>query len=83
MMTVTLKIIRRVMVAGQPRAAGEVVEVATSDALLLQGLGKAVLAADVEPQPEEKPRRRARTRKGQFQGDDPTTPEVNEAWADV
>lgn len=32
--------------------------------------------------PEElvKPARRARGKKGQFQADDPSTPDVNEAW---
>lgn len=28
------------------------------------------------------PRKRARNAKGQLQADDPTTPEVNEAWED-
>jgi hypothetical protein len=31
--------------------------------------------------PSKPPRRRARTPKGQFQGDDLTTPDINEAWA--
>jgi hypothetical protein len=80
-----LKITRQVMVEGQARAAGEVVEVSGRDAGLLLGLGRAVMAPEREPEPEPEPkaRRRARTRKGQFQGDDPGTPEVNEAWADV
>jgi hypothetical protein len=33
--------------------------------------------------PSQPSRRRARTPKGKFQGDDPTTPEVNEAWVEV
>jgi hypothetical protein len=85
MKKVTLRITRRVMVAGQARAAGDVVEVATGDALLLQGIGKAVPTSSVGPEPEPEPRarRRARAAKGRFQGDDPGTPQVNEAWADV
>jgi hypothetical protein len=85
MRTAKIKITRQVMVTGQARAAGEVVEVTTGQALLLLGLGKAVPAPDVEPgpAPEPKPRRRARAATGRFQGDDLATPEVNEAWADV
>jgi hypothetical protein len=34
-----------------------------------------------EPAPSiEPPRRRARTEAGKFRGDDPATPDVNEAW---
>lgn len=33
--------------------------------------------------PSKPLRKRARTPKGQFQGDDPTTPDVNEAWVEV
>lgn len=29
---------------------------------------------------EPQPRRRARTTKGKFRGDDPATPDTNEAW---
>lgn len=29
---------------------------------------------------EPQPRRRARTAKGKFRGDDPATPDTNEAW---
>ncbi len=28
------------------------------------------------------PRKRARTKGGKFRGDDPSTPEINEAWED-
>jgi hypothetical protein len=43
-------------------------------------------ARDAEPEPAPEPapapRKRARTPKGQLKADDPTTPEVNEAWED-
>jgi hypothetical protein len=81
MTTVKVKITRQVMVEGRAVAAGEVLDVSQRAALLLLGAGRAVVAPEAEPEP--KPRRRARAAKGQFQGDDPATPEVNEAWTDV
>jgi hypothetical protein len=42
-----------------------------------------VAAAQGEPEQEQcelKPTKRARNRKGEFKGDDPATPEVNEAF---
>jgi hypothetical protein len=39
-------------------------------------------AAEPALQDTGKGRRRARADKGRFQGDDPATPEVNEAWAE-
>jgi hypothetical protein len=33
-----------------------------------------------QPEPEQKPRKRARDTDGQFVGDDPATPDVDEAW---
>lgn len=43
---------------------------------------EAALAGVVDPAPEEPPAtpRRARTKKGQFQADDPLTPDANEAF---
>jgi len=29
------------------------------------------------------PRKRARTKKGKFRGDNPSTPDINEAWEDT
>jgi len=29
------------------------------------------------------PRKRARTKKGEFRGDNPSTPDINEAWEDT
>lgn len=46
----------------------------------------ALAGPDEQPAEEaaaEKPPRRARTRSGQFQPDDPATPDVNEAWASM
>jgi len=39
-------------------------------------------APEPAPEPAPTPRKRARTPKGQLKADDPTTPEVNEAWED-
>lgn len=39
-----------------------------------------VAAAHGEPEPEAKPVKRARNKKGEFKGDDPATPDVNEAF---
>ena len=85
MRTVTMLITRRVMVEGQARAVGEVLEVPGGVAQLLISAGRAVVAPEAPPAVEEapKPRRRARAAKGRFQADDPATPDVNEAWADV
>jgi hypothetical protein len=33
--------------------------------------------------PSQPPRRRARNSKGKFLGDDPSTPDVNEAWVEA
>jgi hypothetical protein len=85
----TVKITRPVMIGGKAYTPGEVVEVSSRDGYLLRGLGKAVAATEApapqpEPEPEAQPRKRsrARTGKGQYQGDDPGTPDVNEAWAE-
>ena len=37
-------------------------------------------AADPAPAPPQAERRRARVARGRFRGDDPSTPDVNEAW---
>jgi hypothetical protein len=34
------------------------------------------------PAPKPATKKRSRTAKGEFQGDDPATPDVNEAWVD-
>lgn len=43
---------------------------------------EAAFAGTVDPAPEEPPAtpRRARTKKGQYQADDPLTPDTNEAF---
>jgi hypothetical protein len=91
----TVKITRPVMIGGKAYTPGEVVEVSGGDAYLLRGLGKAVATSEApapppepeiepEPEPEARPRKRsrARTETGQYQGDDPGTPDVNEAWTE-
>lgn len=91
----TVLVIHPVMIAGVARKPGEVVEVSVSEAGLLRGLGRAVPsdgapapaptpALEREPEEEAKPRKRTRARTviGQYQGDDPETPEVNEAWVE-
>jgi hypothetical protein len=82
----TVKITRPVMIGGVAHAPGDVVQVSSGDAYLLRGLGKAVATSEPpapQPEPEPRKRSRARTGRGQYQGDDPGTPDVNEAWTDV
>lgn len=83
----TVLVTHPVMIAGVARKPGELVEVSSSEAGLLRGMGRAVpaeAAPAAEPGPEAKPRKRtrARTVAGQFQGDDPATPDANEAWVE-
>lgn len=50
------------------------------EALVLQSDHAPGPAEVEESKPAAKPKRRARQSGGQFKGDDPATPEVNEAW---
>ena len=61
--------------AAAPAAAPEPVAAAASAAEV-----EPVVAAAPKAPRAAKPRRRARVESGQFKGDDPATPEVNEAW---
>tara|TARA_B100001939_G_scaffold347972_1_gene371699 strand:+ start:5506 stop:5763 length:258 start_codon:yes stop_codon:yes gene_type:complete len=58
---------------GKPAQKGETVEVSSEEATILLQAGFAEAVGGSEP-------KRARNSKGQLKKDDPSTPDVNEAW---
>ena len=54
---------------------------ASPEELARRGVKPAAGAQPPAPQPAPAARRRARASRGQFAGDNPATPGVNEAWA--
>lgn len=57
---------------------------ASQEELERRGVKPAAVASAADPQPTPSAaRRRSRGARGQFAGDDPATPDKNEAWADT
>lgn len=72
-----------VRIDDEPIVVGEIID----NAFQLNEAGKAI-AAKQKPPPATKPKKKATTRKrartsdGRLKADDPSTPDVNEAWED-
>ena len=48
--------------------------------LVLSSVSPGSLPPEQPAEPEKKPRKRAKNKDGKFVGDDPATPDVDEAW---
>jgi len=68
---------RKPWAAGSPAMMGDTVEVSDEEATVLLQAGFAEEVSGSAKAPK-----RARNSKGQLQSDDPSTPDVNEAWTD-
>ena len=64
---------RNPWVAGSPCAKGQEIEVDDAD-------GKILVEAGMALEIKSSPPKRARTAKGKLKADDPSTPDINEAW---
>jgi len=71
---------RRPFVDGKQTNKGDVVEVSATDAKVLIANGFAVEEATKKPTKKKAAPKRARKANGQLKADDPSTPDVNEAW---